>query len=158
MSMWPGRIGIGVAAWSVARMQSLLVPSGVLDTFAESNLKLWTIRRSGRYLSVNEWPPTFTVSGQGSAFGQNAYWRLPNSSSGRRSMSRAIFLSRVGEMSRPGWKGTVVPRPSSCRYCRCDPRWRTCTNPSRSRRAATSRGFSTGIEPTPTQLEWSELR
>jgi len=29
--------------------------------------------------------------------------------------SCAIFLSKVGEMSRPLWKGTVVTRPSAWR-------------------------------------------
>ena len=34
-------------------------------------------------------------------------------------------------------------RPSACRYCLCEPRWRTSTKPSRAKIAATSRGFGT---------------
>src|SRR5215207_139685 len=61
-------------------------------------------------------------------------------------MSRQIWRSRVGEMSLPVCIGTVVTRPSACRNCLCEPRWRTSTNPSRSRRATTSRGLTTGTD------------
>ena len=40
-------------------------------------------------------------------------------------MSRAMARRRAGEMSRPWWNGTVVTRPSGCRYWQCEPRWRT---------------------------------
>ena len=70
--------------------------------------------------------------------------RYFNNASTVRPMSLAICRSRMGEMSLPGWNGTVVHRPSGCRYCLCEPRCRTSIKPSRSRIAATSRGFSTG--------------
>src|SRR5688500_12198969 len=63
-------------------------------------------------------------------------------------MSRQICRSSVGETSLPACIGTVVTRPSACRNCLCDPRWRTSTNPRRSRRTTTSRGLSTGTDPT----------
>ena len=50
-------------------------------------------------------------------------------------MSLAMRRSRVGAMSREAWNGTVVPRPSGCRYCRWDPRCRTNSKPSWSSRA-----------------------
>src|SRR5215204_2221447 len=63
-------------------------------------------------------------------------------------MSRQIWRRSVGEISRPACIGTVVTRPSACRNCLWDPHWRTSTNPSRSRRAITSRGLRTGTDPT----------
>ena len=56
--------------------------------------------------------------------------------------------NRIGEMSRPAWKGNVVPRPSKCRYCRWEPFCLTSEKPSRSRMAATSLGLRTGTSPT----------
>ena len=70
--------------------------------------------------------------------------RCSRNSSAVNPMSFAICRRSNGEMSRPGWKGTVVPRPSGWRYCRCDPRWRTSTKPRRSRIATTSRGLRIG--------------
>jgi len=47
---------------------------------------------------------------------------VDENSSTERPMSFAICRSKVGEMSRPLWNGTVVLRPSGCRNCLCDPR------------------------------------
>lgn len=68
-----------------------------------------------------------------------------------RPMSPAMRRNRMGEMSRPTWKGTVVARPSACRNCLWEPFWRTSSKPSCSRSLVTSRGFRTGISPTVTQ-------
>jgi hypothetical protein len=46
-----------------------------------------------------------------------------------RPMSFAILRSSVGEISRPAWNGTVVPRPSEWRNCLWDPFCRTSPNP-----------------------------
>lgn len=40
-----------------------------------------------------------------------------NNSSTVKPMSFEIWRSRMGETSRPGCTGTVVPRPSGCRSC-----------------------------------------
>jgi hypothetical protein len=68
---------------------------------------------------------------------------LRNSSSVTR-MSLMICRKSGGAMSRPEWKGTVVPLPSGCRNWRCAPRWRTSTKPRRSSARITSRGLRTG--------------
>jgi hypothetical protein len=59
-------------------------------------------------------------------------------------MSLAIWRSNGGEMSRPLWLGTVVPRPSGWRYWMWDPRWRATMKPWVSRRLQTSRGLRMG--------------
>src|SRR5688572_15445380 len=51
-------------------------------------------------------------------------------------------------MSRVPWKGTLVLRPSGCRYCLCDPRCRASTKPNFCKIAATSRGLRTGSCPS----------
>jgi hypothetical protein len=68
---------------------------------------------------------------------------LRNSSSVTR-MSLMICRKSGGAISRPEWKGTVVPLPSGCRNWRCAPRWRTSTKPRRSSARITSRGLRTG--------------
>jgi hypothetical protein len=81
-----------------------------------------------------------------------------SSSSTESPMSRVICRRSVGEMSRPGWKGTVVTRPSGWRNCLCEPRCRTSAKPSRSSSATTSRGLRTGAFATVRQPERSECR
>lgn len=67
--------------------------------------------------------------------------------SGSTPMSRQICRRSGGARSRPAWNGTVVCRPSGCRNCLCEPRWRTSTKPRRSNRVTTSRGLRTGSVP-----------
>jgi len=62
----------------------------------------------------------------------------PSSSSTLTPISLAIFRSSDGATSRPLWNGTVVARPSACRNCLWEPRWRTSTNPSASSSRITS--------------------
>ncbi len=52
----------------------------------------------------------------------------------RQPMSFAIRRSKVGEMSRPAWKGTVAPRPCARRNCLWEPLCRTSAKPRPSRR------------------------
>jgi hypothetical protein len=59
-------------------------------------------------------------------------------------MSLIICRKRGAAMSRPEWKGTVVPLPSEWRNWRCAPRWRTSTKPRCSSARTTSRGLRTG--------------
>jgi len=66
-----------------------------------------------------------------------------NSSSTVKPISFAIWRSRMGETSLPWCAGTVVPQPSGCRSCLCQPRCRTCAKPSASRIKMTSRGLKT---------------
>jgi hypothetical protein len=50
--------------------------------------------------------------------------------------------------------GTVVVRPSGCRNCLCEPRWRTSAKPRASSRETTCRGLRTGRLPTAGQATW----
>ncbi len=62
-------------------------------------------------------------------------------------ISFAICLSKIGEISRPLWKGTVVHLPSEWRYCLCEPRCRTSLKSKDSRIDTTSRGLRIGYFP-----------
>ena len=81
-------------------------------------------------------------------FGNHPRSEVSRKSRTLRPISRAILPSKIGAMSRPRCIGTVVVRPSLCRNCLCDPRWRTSANPRARRRSMTPRGFRTGIELT----------
>lgn len=63
-------------------------------------------------------------------------------------MSRAIWRMRIGEISRPARNGSVVQRPSACRYWRCESCYLTTTKPRAGSRASTSRGLKTRTRPT----------
>ena len=62
-------------------------------------------------------------------------------------ISLQICRSKIGEISLPEWKGTVVPRPSKCRNCLCEPRCRTSSKPSCVNIKTIFFGLRTGILP-----------
>src|SRR5260221_4640395 len=68
-------------------------------------------------------------------------------------MSSRILRRRPGDISLPLWSGTVVTRPSTCRNCLCEPRWRTSTKPSCSSAEMTCRGLNDGSLTTLTHLD-----
>ncbi len=59
-------------------------------------------------------------------------------------ISAAILRVKEGEISLPLWSGTVVCRPSECFICRCEPLWRTCSNPRLFKILITSLAVNTG--------------
>lgn len=84
------------------------------------------------------------VSGTKFLFGLMLHLCLKKSSIFK-SISFAICFNKIGEISRPLWKGTVVNLPSECLNCLWEPFCLASWNPRFSRILTTSVGFNTGI-------------
>ena len=132
-----------------------LSPGGGRVSSRAATASIWILIPVPKGYNQNSWGPithysfwkrnSWGLTPQSHPTARCGYTHLNDiSSSTERSISLAICLRRIGEMSCPWWKGTEVPLPSGCRYCLWEPFWRTWTKPSLSRIETTSLGLRTG--------------